>query len=139
MPSFQITIKPSKRAAGRFVRGVRRAIQKAFAEEQAKRGLTQTAMARAIGVHRSVINRELRGKKDITLGRVAELAWVMNRKAVIDFPEATAVQQGSNLPTPPQIIPSTTPRAANAPLEPQINNILSQALSGNAAYPVPVS
>lgn len=78
--SFQITISPSKRAAGRFVHTVRRAIQRALAEEQSKRGLTQTAIARAIGVHRSVINRELRGKKDITLGRVAELAWALGRK-----------------------------------------------------------
>jgi len=87
MPSYRITVSPSKRAAGRFVYGVRRAIQKAFAEEQSKRGLTQTAIARALGIHRSVINRELRGKKDITLGRVAELAWAMGRKPHFDFLE----------------------------------------------------
>jgi transcriptional regulator with XRE-family HTH domain len=95
MPSFQISLKPSKRAAGRFVHGVRRSLQKALSEEQKKRGLTQSAIAKAIGVHRSVINRELRGKKDITLGRVAELAWAMGRKAVIELPE-TKIAIGSN-------------------------------------------
>src|SRR5665213_2091821 len=76
VPSFQITIEPNRRAAARFVSKVRRTIQKAFAEEQKKRGLSQADIARAIGVNRSVINRELKGFKDITLGRVAELAWV---------------------------------------------------------------
>ena len=96
MPSFQITLSPTKRAAGRFVYGVRRKLQKAYAEEQKKRGLTQTAIAAEIGVHRSVINRELRGAKDITLGRVAELAAALGRTAVIEFPEEVAVQ-GQNI------------------------------------------
>lgn len=134
MPSFQITITPSKRAAGRFVYAARRAIQKALAEEKAKRGLTQTGMARAIGVHRSVINRELRGKKDITLGRVAELAWAMDRKAVIDFPAVAAQQQGSNLPqTPLRTAASPTPATPE-----QITDLLTLAMRGNAA-PAPVN
>jgi transcriptional regulator with XRE-family HTH domain len=87
MPSFRITLSPTKRAAGRFVYGVRRKLQKALLEEQKKRGLTQTAIANEIGVHRSVINRELRGAKDLTLGRVAELASALGRSATIEFPE----------------------------------------------------
>jgi plasmid maintenance system antidote protein VapI len=98
MPSFQISITPSRRAAARFVTGVRRKILKALEEENSKRGLKQTDLARAIGVHRSVINRELRGKKDITLGRSAELAWAMGRTPSFELPE-TAVQSGSNLPS----------------------------------------
>ena len=96
MPSFQITISPSKRAAGRFVYRVRRALQKALAEEQEKRGLNQSAVARAIGVHRSVINRELRGRKDITLGRVAELAWALGRRAVLELPEERQAAEWGN-------------------------------------------
>jgi hypothetical protein len=94
--SFQITISPSRRAAARFVTAVRRAIQKAYVEEQ-KAGLTQTAIARALGVHRSVINRELRGRKDMTIGRVAELAWAMGRVPSFTMPKKTAVLN-SNLP-----------------------------------------
>lgn len=106
MPSFQITLTPSKRAAGRFVLKVRRQLQKAFADESARRGLTQAAIADAIGVHRSVINRELRGNKDITLGRVAELAWALGRTATIEFPDATSMIAGSNIST--RAVPTST-------------------------------
>lgn len=96
MPSFQISLTPSKRAAGRFVNSVRKSLQKALAEEQIKRGLTQADVARAIGVNRSVIHRELMGVKDITLGRIGELASAMGRKAVIEFREIVAVE-GENI------------------------------------------
>ncbi|HEV7598823.1 MAG TPA: helix-turn-helix transcriptional regulator [Bradyrhizobium sp.] len=97
MPSFQIAIEPNRRAAARFVGQVRRAIQKAFAEEQKKRGLSQADIARTLGVNRSVINRELKGFKDITLGRVAELAWVMGRKPSFNLDEQIAAV-GQNIP-----------------------------------------
>lgn len=87
MPSFRISITPSRRAAARFVTQVRRAFQKAYAEEQKKSGLSQAAIARAIGVHRSVINRELMGRKDITVGRIGELAWAMGRVATFGLAE----------------------------------------------------
>lgn len=93
--SFQITISPSRKAAARFVTAVRRAIQQAYVEEQ-KSGLTQTEIARAIGVHRSVINRELRGKKDLTLGRVAELSWALGRVPTFEMPTNVNLL-GSNL------------------------------------------
>jgi transcriptional regulator with XRE-family HTH domain len=107
MTSFQITITPSKRAAGRFISHVRRAIQKALAEEEKKRGITQSQIAREIGVNRSVISREIRGHKDLTLGRIAELAWALGRKPVFDLPE-TAVTAGSNLPPITQMSAGST-------------------------------
>jgi plasmid maintenance system antidote protein VapI len=88
--SFQITLTPSRKAAARFVVAVRRALQRAYVEEQAN-GLTQTTIAKTIGVHRSVINRELRGAKDITLGRVAELASAMGRVATLELAHVSAV------------------------------------------------
>ena len=84
--SFQISISPSRRAAGRFINKVRRAFQRALAEEERAHGLTQSEIARRIGVHRSVINRELRGHKDITLGRIGELAYAMGREPVFELP-----------------------------------------------------
>jgi transcriptional regulator with XRE-family HTH domain len=103
MPSFQITLTPSKRAAGRFVSRVRRAIQRALAEEEKKRGITQSDLARAIGVNRSVINREIRGHKDMTIGRVAELAWALGRKPIFDLPEIT-IQSESNIPPQRELV-----------------------------------
>jgi hypothetical protein len=99
MPSFQISITPNRRAAVRFIGGVRRKILRVLEEENKKRGLKQTDLARAIGVHRSVINRELNGKKDMTLGRVAELGWALGRVPTFDLPEHTT-NDGSNLPVP---------------------------------------
>ena len=78
MPSFRITLSPSRRAASRYIGKVRRAIQQALAEDN----VTQSDLARIIGVHRSVISREIRGHKDITLGRVGELAFALGRKPV---------------------------------------------------------
>jgi transcriptional regulator with XRE-family HTH domain len=67
----------------------------ALAEENQKTGATQSDLARSIGVHRSVINRELRGQKDITLGRVAELAYALGRKPYFELREPV-VQDGAN-------------------------------------------
>lgn len=79
--SFRISLTPSRRAAARFVAKVRRELQKTLTES----GMTQSDIARDIGVHRSVVNRELRGYADITLGRVAELAHAMGRTPIIEF------------------------------------------------------
>jgi transcriptional regulator with XRE-family HTH domain len=90
MPLFRISLTPSRRAAVRFISQVRRAFQRTFAEESKRRGLTQAAIARVIGVHRSVINRELTGRKDITVGRIGELAFAMGRVPHFDLIESPA-------------------------------------------------
>lgn len=100
MPSFQIALSPTKRAAGRFVLAVRRNLQRAFVEENKRRGLTQSQIARELGVHRSVINRELRGAKDLTLSRVAELAYAMGRKTILSFPERQIAADANHAPAP---------------------------------------
>jgi hypothetical protein len=128
MPSFRISVTPSRRAAARFVTKVRRTLQKAYAEEKRKHGLTQTAIARALNVHRSVINRELKGQKDITVGRVGEFAWVMGRVTSFDLLELVP-QAGSNLAISTGIIDSrlssvpfsTTSQPANNNLPPIAN------------------
>lgn len=106
MTSFQTSISPSRREAARYVTHVRRTLQAALVEEEAKRGLTQSDIARIVGVHRSVINRELRGYKDITHGRVAELAYALGRTPTFSLPEAKPAA-GSNVPV-------STPASANS-------------------------
>jgi hypothetical protein len=136
MPSFQISITPSRRAAARFVTAVRRKILKALEEENQKRGLKQTDLARAIKVHRSVINRELRGKKDMTLGRVAELAWAMGRNPLFAIPEV-AIHSGSNLPI--RLNQTGTSIAASSPIR-QIYLVgTAGALTAANANPAPVT
>lgn len=94
MTSLRITISPKERAAGRFISRVRRAIQRALAEKNLQRGLTQSDIARAIGVNRSVICREIRGHKDLTLSRVAEIAWALGLKPSFALDEP--VEQAGN-------------------------------------------
>lgn len=90
MPSFRISISPRKSASGRFIDRVRRQLQKAFAEENA----SQTKIARELDVHRSVVNRQLHGFADMSLGRVAEYAALLNREIVFDLqrPQAELTQ-----------------------------------------------
>lgn len=97
--SLQIGITPKERAAGRFVSRVRRALQKALAEEQAATGVSQSDVARTLGVNRSVISREIRGHKDLTLSRVAEIAWALGRVAVFDVPKPE-LRHGANVALP---------------------------------------
>jgi Helix-turn-helix len=120
MPSFQISITPSRRVAARFVTAVRRKILKALEEENRKTGFKQTDLARAIGVHRSVINRELRGKKDITLGRVGELSWALGREPLFDMPER-AIGAGSNLPV---VSPTSTTSSESVKAIPPAGTII---------------
>jgi hypothetical protein len=88
MPSFQITLSPKRRAATRFIGQVRRQLQRALAEEKATHGATQSGVARKLDVHRSVISRELRGQKDIGLGRVAEFAWALGLEPHLELKRA---------------------------------------------------
>jgi hypothetical protein len=123
MPSFQTTISPNRRAAARFIGQVRRAIQKAYVEEQRKNGTSQSDIARAIGVHRSVINRELKGLKDITLGRVAELAWALGRNPTFTLEQQTTAIGQNITPVPVSIIapsPSVTTTGRTVILNPTL-------------------
>lgn len=91
--SFQLSITPHRRAAARFVDAVHRKLLKAFSEAPE---VSQTDIANALGVHRSVINRQMRGKKDMSLSRIAEIAYLLGYEADFNLvkPEAP---QGSNI------------------------------------------
>ena len=104
MPSFQLSVTPHRRAAARFVDGVRRSLQRAFAEEP---DVSQTDIANALGVHRSVINRQLRGYKDMTLSRVAEIAWALGREPHFELAEPAELD-GANTPQLTHVAPSVT-------------------------------
>ena len=121
MPSFRLSITPHKAAGARFIARVRRELQKALAEEHASpRKLTQAEIARVLGVHRSVINRQLLGVENLTLGRVGELACVLGREPEFVLREPEEIP-GANHPITtalegPIVISSTTGHTAKAPL-----------------------
>jgi transcriptional regulator with XRE-family HTH domain len=124
MPSFRIAISPSRRVAGRFVASVRRAVQQALVEEN----LTQSDIARTLGVHRSVISREIRGYKDITLGRVAELAFALGRKPSFAL-EKPQVSEGANN-VPPQV-ETAAPVVINVYSSSAVETKIESAIQGN--------
>lgn len=74
MTLFPIEISHSRRTAARFVNGVRRSLQAAFLDRP---DISQADIANDLGVNRSVITRQLRGSKDLSLSRVAEIASVL--------------------------------------------------------------
>jgi len=85
MTSFQTGLSEHRRAGTRFINDIRRGLQKAYAEENDANGLNQSEIGRRLGIHRSVVHRELKGVENITLRRAGELAWAMGRRAVVSF------------------------------------------------------
>jgi transcriptional regulator with XRE-family HTH domain len=91
MNLYLYDIGEKARKASRFIGQVRAELQKAFAFEKASRKITQQQVATMIGVNRSVINRQLMGLENLTLRRVAELAWALGWEIVFYLrkPQAT--------------------------------------------------
>ena len=77
MPLFTFDIGDRARNVSRFIAGVRSELQRAFAHERKTNRLTQQNIAAKLGVHRSVINRQLMGFENMTVRSVADLAWAM--------------------------------------------------------------
>lgn len=102
MTSSQIRIEPKRRAAIRFMGRVHRKLQRAYA---AKPDLTQADIARALGVNRSVVHRQLQGGQDMTLSSVAELAWALGMTPIFDL---------ADNPTPGENVPAANLVAAGA-------------------------
>lgn len=95
MPSFQISLSPSRRAAGRFVGQVRRKLQEALASSD----MSQSEIADALGVNRSVISRQFRGMADMSIGRVAELGSCLGYEPVFELRKAVVIDR-DNAPPP---------------------------------------
>lgn len=92
--SYQITLAPNRKAAARFVGKVRRRLQRGLADNPT---VTRAQIARELGVHRSVVTRQLQGHADMSLGRAAELAWAMGYRPKFDLEKVGGDGGGSNL------------------------------------------
>lgn len=82
MNLFVYDIGERARKVSRFIGEVRAELQRALMVEKKSRRLTQQQIATSIGVNRSVINRQLMGLENLTLRRVAELAWALEWEIV---------------------------------------------------------
>jgi hypothetical protein len=85
MNLYLFDIGERARVVGRFIGQVRSELQRALVIEKAARKLTQQQIANVIGTSRSVINREITGEENLTLRRVAELAWALGWEIVFEL------------------------------------------------------
>jgi transcriptional regulator with XRE-family HTH domain len=97
MTSFHFDIGSRARQAGRLIGGVRSELLKALSERKAETGLSQQAVAQKLGVHRSLINRQLTGETNLTLRSIADLAWALDMDISFELKKPT-VEAGQNQP-----------------------------------------
>jgi DNA-binding transcriptional regulator YdaS (Cro superfamily) len=85
MNSYVFDIGDRGRKVSRFIGQVRAEIQHALNVEKSLRKITQQMIANLIGVNRSVINRQIMGEENLTLRRVAEIAWALGWEIVFEL------------------------------------------------------
>lgn len=85
--SFQSRLSPKARRVARMIRAARENLVHAFEAEKDKKGFTQAQLAREMNLDRSVINRRLMGRENLTIRTLAELADALDRELRVDFLE----------------------------------------------------
>lgn len=83
--SFKLAINPRDQAAGRFIGSVRHALAEAVQNAKSKHGIAQSDIAQKLEIHRSVINRILKGDTNLTLRSLAEIAWALDLQPVLEL------------------------------------------------------
>ena len=96
--SFQIEVNPKEEAGTRTIMKIFRELQRAYLEERKDRKLTQQEIARRLDVNRSVVNRRLQGKENLTVRSLGELMWAMDRDWIISSEKSGGAATG-NIPT----------------------------------------
>jgi len=130
MNSYVFDIGGKARKASRFIGHVRAELQKALIAEKAARKITQQEIANLLGVNRSVINRQLMGEENITLRRVAELAWALGWEIVFELRKPSAARGKNHMSLDAYQPPQTRTGANSVTL---MNNIPKTASSDNRA------
>ena len=103
MTSYVFDIGEKARKVSRFIGTVRSELQYALSKEKAARKkFTQQDIATLLGVNRSVINRQLIGTENMTLRRVAELAWALGWDIEFRLRKNNTVSLGNNYSEPPK-------------------------------------
>lgn len=83
--SFQIELDKFEEAYGHFMRDIRLAIQRTFAEEAESRNLTQADIANELETDPSVVSRRLNGAGNVTLRTICDLYTAMGREPLSNF------------------------------------------------------
>ncbi|WP_192215322.1 helix-turn-helix transcriptional regulator [Methylobacterium bullatum] len=84
--SFHFETDEKSFAGSSLIMQAIREMQSAFLREKKTTGLTQQALANRLGIkNRSTVNKWLLGRENISLRTIGEVAWALNRRAVITF------------------------------------------------------
>lgn len=111
--SYQMPISPRSRKAGRFIGRVHSEIQNAFSKRSHDDGLTQQQLATLLDVDRSVVNKRLLGKANLTLRTIADFAWALDYG--IEFRLVDLKEKRKHGNHQPKIAPDTTPPTSTSP------------------------
>lgn len=95
--SYRLKIDPKSAKVSRFLSKVNRLIQSEFI----KSGMTQKELAERIGADRSIVNRRLKSKSNLTSRSIAEFAFAFGKDIEIKFVDP-AVRKGSNYERTPE-------------------------------------
>lgn len=79
--SYRIKIDAKSRAVAKYISALQEKIQAALVAS----GMTQQEVAEKLGVDRSVINRRLKGKANLTARSIAEFSYAFDKEVVTDF------------------------------------------------------
>lgn len=83
--SYQIKIDKRARQAAKVISKLQNRIQEMLVQS----GMTQQQVAERLGVDRSVINRRLSGKANLTARSIADFAYVFGKDVDLKFVDAT--------------------------------------------------
>lgn len=112
MTLFQFDIGDRARKTGRLIGRVRHELIRALSEKRTKERITQQALAKKLGVHRSLINRQLSGEANLTLRSLADLAWAMDMELVFELREPSK-SAGQNEQIETSTVSHAPPRVVN--------------------------
>ena len=98
--SFQLRSKPQNRAAARANAEVRELLWTVLLDEKKEKRHNQASIARALGVGRSSINRQLTGGADLSVAKAAQIAWAMGRKLIFSISDPDVAIRGENTKGP---------------------------------------
>lgn len=83
--TFQIELDPKEQAAADLITDVGFKLQNTLSEAKTGRKITQRELADILGIDRSRVNKCFSGYSNLTLKSLAELAWALDKKAIVSI------------------------------------------------------
>lgn len=87
--SYRLKIDPKSRKSARFISLLQKKIQEALVAS----GMTQQEVAEKLGVDRSVVNRRLKGRANLTARSIAEFAYAFDMDVDVNFSNKKPARQ----------------------------------------------